>query len=109
MISIWETSTLAISNITGLEAVFLLQPLPVTNGTNSLGLPVGETDLVMGAITAAYANAADDCTVMNNINKIMEEHLAILSAKGLDLPFTYLNYANPPQDPFTSYGGKNKA
>jgi hypothetical protein len=109
LIPTWKDSATTLANITGLELVFLFQPMPVTNGTNSLGLLAYETDIVIGAVEAAYSDAADDAIVRATVNKIIDECLVILRAKGLALPFRYLNYADVSQDPFTSYGAANKA
>jgi hypothetical protein len=51
----WEDGTKDLVDIEQLQLVLLIQPHPVTNGTNSLGLTPGETDVVMSVVTAAYA------------------------------------------------------
>jgi hypothetical protein len=98
-----------LANITGIETVFLLQPLPVTNGTNILGLPVDDTTLVLGATTAGWTNAEDDEAVLSSLFATKDAQVKILTDLGLSLPFIYLNYANPPQDALGSYGAENKA
>lgn len=45
-----------ISDVKGLVLDFLMQPHPVTNGTNSLGLSPDVTDRVLVDIGAAYNN-----------------------------------------------------
>jgi hypothetical protein len=87
----------------------LVQPQPVTNGTNSLGQTAGETDNVIGLVTVAYNNAADDSKALKGLQNIVDQHVALLQKAKLYLPFKYLNYADVSQDPFSSYGKRNKA
>lgn len=111
LFQIWEDgcNSLAGAGISGLQVQYLLQPQPVTNGTNSLGQAPGETDIVIGLVTVAYDNASDDNTAMNGLQTIVNAHVAILNEAGLYIPFKYLNYADKSQDPFSSYGEANKA
>jgi hypothetical protein len=109
LIQTWENGTKTIAHVQGLQLQFLIQPQPPTNGTNSLGLTPGETDVVTSVVTAAYANAADDAVVQNGIRAIVDQHMAILRSEGLYIPFQYLNYADISQDPIGSYGPDIKA
>lgn len=104
----WEVGTQTLAHIEGLQVQFLVQPQPVTNGTNSLGLPPGKTDSVISVITAAYENACDDDFVLDHLQDMVDTHVGILRRKGLYLPFKYLNYADKSQDPIGSYGRDNK-
>lgn len=97
------------ADIEGLQLQFLIQPEPVTNGTNSLGRTPGESDAVTSILTAAYANAADDDVIQKGIEAIVDQHLKILRSEGLYIPFQYLNYADISQDPIGSYGQDIKA
>ncbi len=92
------------SDVEGLVLDFLMQPHPVTNGTNSFGLPPHVTDMVLVDIGAAYNNAADDDTVDAAVQGLFNQHVQILQDAGLFLNFTYLNYAGANQDPIGSYG-----
>ena len=94
----------SISNVQGLVLDFLMQPHPVTNGTNSLGLPPNVTDRVLVDIGAAYSNAADDESVDAALQGVFDRQVRILRDAGLFLNFTYLNYAGEHQDPIGSYG-----
>ena len=105
----WENGTKALGNIEGLQVQFLVQPQPVTNGTNSMGLTPGESDVVISVLTVAYTNAADDAVVQKGIQAIVDKHEGILRREGLYIPFKYLNYADISQDPIGSYGPENKA
>lgn len=109
LFQVWEDGTKALVDIDGLQLVLLIQPHPVTNGTNSLGLVPGETDLVLSVLTAAYANEDDDEIVQKGMQAIVDKHNDISRQKGLFIPFQYLNYADKSQDPIGSYGGTVKA
>ena len=106
----WELlGAKALAAIEGLQFVLLIQPHPVTNGTNSLGLPAGERALVLSVVTATYAHAADDDTVQRAMQAVVDAHEAVLKREGRYIPFQYLNYADRSQDPIASYGSDVKA
>lgn len=92
------------SDIAGLQLVLLIQPHPVTNGTNSLGLEPGRKDEVLAVITSAYTSKEDDEVVQKGMEAISAAHEASLKKRGLYIPFQYLNYADIYQDPIGSYG-----
>lgn len=83
---------------------FLIQPQPVSNGTNSLGLKPGDTSTVMSVITAAYTNPADDAVVRQRLAAIVDKHERLLRKQRLYIDFKYLNYADISQDVVGSYG-----
>ena len=93
--------------VEGLQLQFLIQPLPVTNGTNSMGLEPGRKDLVISELTAAYANSADDDYVSQATRELVYLHETLLASRGLYFPFKYLNYADPGQNPISTYGHQN--
>ncbi|KAL8703227.1 MAG: hypothetical protein Q9201_003585 [Fulgogasparrea decipioides] len=109
LISTWESGTKVLAHIPGIQLQYLIQPQPVTNGTNSLGLTPGQTDIVLCVITGAYANAADDAAVLKQLQSIVSQHESILRRKGLYIPYKYMNYADITQDVIGSYGHRNKA
>lgn len=108
LIQAWEDGIQTISDIKGLQLQYLIQPQPVTNGTNSLGLAPGERDVVLGLLSAAYKDPADDDVVSKHVQAIVDKQESILQQKGLLRPFKYLNYADRTQDPIGSYGEKMK-
>ncbi|RAK98439.1 FAD-binding domain-containing protein [Aspergillus ibericus CBS 121593] len=108
LIKIYQDGCALLNNIPGLLVQFMLQPQPVTNGTNSLGLTPGETDLVIGLVSIAYDNPADDDRVFSVQEAIVDAQTALLEEAGLLIPFKYLNYADVSQDPFGSYGEENR-
>lgn len=105
----WEDGTKALADIAGLQLVLLIQPHPVTNGTNSLGLEAGRKDEVVSVITAAYTYREDDEAVQTGMEDIIAKHEASLKERGLYIPYQYLNYADRSQHPIDSYGPEVKA
>ncbi|KAA8645281.1 FAD-binding oxidoreductase [Aspergillus tanneri] len=75
---IWEDGCRALADIEGLQVQYLVQPQPVTNGTNSLGQPAGETDRVIGLVTVSFDNAADEETALRGLCSIVQEQMAVL-------------------------------
>lgn len=109
MFKAWEEGIQPIADVEGLQIVLLIQPHPVTNGTNSLGLEPGQKDEIVSVITGAYTNPEDDDVVQSGMDAIATAHEAILKERGSYIPFQYLNYADVYQDPIGSYGKKVKA
>lgn len=109
LISLWETGVAPMADVAGLDIQFLLQPQPVTNGTNSLGLPAGETDIVLAALTAGWDNSDDTTLVQNSIRAIYDQHVDLLRQEGVYTTWQYLNYADISQNPIGGYGAANAA
>ena len=103
---IWKAGVAPIDDTTGLGIQFLIQPHPISNGTNSLGLDADATNIVMATVTAGYPNAADDAKVQPAISSLVGQMEKMLQGKGVYLPFKYLNYADVSQDAIGSYGKK---
>ncbi|KAJ5736907.1 Bifunctional solanapyrone synthase [Penicillium malachiteum] len=100
----WESATRDLAHIEGLQFVLLLQPHPVSDGRNSLGLPPGGEDIVMSVIIVSYSNTADDKIVRKRLKEVFNQHEDILRRGGYFIPWKYLNYADKLQDPIGSYG-----
>lgn len=109
MIQIWEDVTAPLDGIEGLQLGLLFQPQPVSNGTNSLGLAAGETDVVLAALTGSYARTSDDSTLLEALQLLQARMEDVLRREGVYIPFQYLNYAYKTQDPIGSYGKESKA
>jgi hypothetical protein len=105
----WEDGTKALADVAGLQIALLLQPHPVSDGRNSLGLPPGGEDLVMSVITVSYSESADDEVVREGLAAIIHKHEDILRREEVYIPWKYLNYADKLQDPIGSYGEEVKA
>ncbi|KAK4500048.1 hypothetical protein PRZ48_008234 [Zasmidium cellare] len=88
----------------GLQAQFLIQPQPVTNGTNAMRLAPDQRDVVMASVTAVYSNSSDRALVESTVDGVFQRQKASLSSQGKLLPFIYLNYADVSQDVFGSWG-----
>lgn len=104
----WEDGTKVLADVAGLQIALLLQPHPVTDGWNSLGLPPGGEDLVMSVITVSYSESTDDDVVRDGLRAIVDVHEEILQREGVYIPWKYLNYADKLQDPIGSYGEEVK-
>lgn len=109
MFQIWEKRITALANVKGVFIEFLLQPQPVTNGTNMFGLTPGKTDDVLIDMTAAYDNESDDALVESVINDIVKKQKAFLKSRGYLLDFIYLNYADISQNVLSTWGNKSLA
>lgn len=100
--------TEASASIEGLQIQYLIQPQPIKNGTNLLGLVPGERDVVMAVLTAAYKDSADDDAVMKQIKPIVDKQESVLQQEGSLLRFEYLNCAYKSEDSIGCYGQENK-
>lgn len=109
LFKIWEKGLSKIAKVEGIFVEFLVQPHPVTNGTNMFGLTPGKTDDVMVDMTAAYTNTADDALVKAVITDIVNQQRALLKAHGHLIDFIYLNYADISQKVLQSWGADNVA
>ena len=109
LFKIWEESLSKVANVDGIFVEFLVQPHPVTNGTNMFGLTPQKTDDVMIDMTAAYTNKADDALVQSVINDIVGRQRTVLKSHGHLMDFIYLNYADSSQKVFQSFGADNVA
>ncbi|KAB8266935.1 hypothetical protein BDV30DRAFT_247247 [Aspergillus minisclerotigenes] len=109
LFKIWEKGLSKVTNVEGIFLEFLVQPHPVTNGTNMFGLTPGKTDDVMVDMTAAYTNTADDALVKAVITDIVNQQRALLKAHGHLIDFIYLNYADISQKVLQSWGADNVA
>jgi hypothetical protein len=99
----WEVAAKELGEVEGLQFVLLIQPHPVSDGVNSLGLPPGGEDVVMSVITVAYSNKADDEIVRDRVTAMIKAQESILRREGVYIPWKYLNYADYTQDPIGSY------
>lgn len=104
---IYQDEVSKIKNVDGLQLQYLLQPMPVTNGTNVLGVPANARDLGMWVLTGLWNKASDDKKVVNTVQTIQEKSERVLQKKRLLIRFKYLNYADVSQDPISTYGREN--
>lgn len=88
---------------------FLVQPQSVTNGTNSLGAPTGNQDIVLGYVKADWDDAADTALVEDSMRRIYNQHVDILKQEDAFINWQFPNYADITQDPIKNYGETNVA
>ncbi|KAK7946227.1 uncharacterized protein PG986_010548 [Apiospora aurea] len=78
-------------------------------GGNSLGPSPDGGPLVSVLLLTYWSNKSDDAAVLGTMEKILEAIKSRAAAKGLLVPYTYMNYAFASQDPIGSYGAESKA
>jgi hypothetical protein len=106
----YKRSISLVASIAGVGYYMTLQPTPLLNGTNILGLSSSDQRLVIALITVSYTHSSDDATVMNAANTFFQGLSILTTQYGVSRKFTYLNYAlGPVQKPFHGYGETNKA
>lgn len=107
--------TLLPADAFGTQIVF--QPIPSylaqaggKKGGNVLGLDSSLTkDAVLFLLTLKTNTSADEAIIHARGGAFFANVEEAVKASGNDLPFVYLNYANPSQDPLGSYGVENVA
>ncbi|KAL8768906.1 MAG: hypothetical protein Q9209_004961 [Squamulea sp. 1 TL-2023] len=107
LFKIWENAMPKLANVQGLYVSFLVQPHPVTNGTNLFGLQAGKTDDVIVDMTSAYTNKADDARVAQVLTDIVNQQKQLLRKTNHLIDFIYLNYADISQQVLQSWGPSN--
>ncbi|KAI9752016.1 MAG: hypothetical protein M4579_005789 [Chaenotheca gracillima] len=109
LFKIWEDESKSMQGIPGISLVWLIQPQPVTNGTNAMGNEPGRKDLVTAGFINSWASKDDDEAVAKGTGAIYDKQVAYLKQQGLYVPFKYMNYADISQDVIGSYGAAAKA
>ena len=107
LFKIWENAMSKLAKVEGIFVEFLLQPHPVTNGTNLFGLQAGKTDDVMVDMTSAYTNKADDALVARVFTDLVNQQKQLLKKSNYLIDFLYLNYADISQQVLQSWGSRN--
>ena len=87
LFKIWENAMPKLANVEGMFVEFLVQPHPVTNGTNLFGLQAGKTDDVMIDMTSAYTNKADDALVAQVLTDIVHQQKQLLEKRNYLIDF----------------------
>lgn len=99
------------------ETQMVFQPIPSylaqvgeRKGGNVLGLGSSLTkNAVLFLLTLKTKTAADEAVIHARGGVFFATVEEAVKASGNSLPFVYLNYANPSQDPLGSYGAENVA
>ncbi|KAL8870279.1 MAG: hypothetical protein Q9174_003638 [Haloplaca sp. 1 TL-2023] len=107
LFKIYETAMSKLASVEGIFVEFLIQPTPVTNGTNLFGLQAGKTDDVMVDMTSAYTRKADDALVGKALGDMVNQQKQLLKQSGYLIDFIYLNYADISQPVLQSWGDSN--
>lgn len=97
------------------ETQIVFQPIPSylaqageRKGGNVLGLDSSLTkNAVLFLLTLKTRTAADEAVIHARGGVFFAKVGEAVKASGNNLPFVYLNYANPSQDPLGSYGAEN--
>lgn len=97
----------------GVKWIFALEPLPAATyeygaGKNVLGTTGAAGNGFVFFLTASWADAALNDEADVTAQKLVGEIDALAMKNGLFQKFRYVNYADPSQDPFGSYGRENK-
>ncbi|KAL8783547.1 MAG: hypothetical protein Q9213_004537 [Squamulea squamosa] len=107
LFKIWENAMPKLAKVEGMFVEFLVQPHPVTNGTNVFGLQPGKTDDVMVDMTSAYTHKEDDALVAQVLNDVVNQQKQLLKKSNYLIDFLYLNYADISQPVLQSWGSSN--
>ena len=92
----------------------LFQPLPkifadigVEKGGNVLGLDINEENALLWLSAVSVKNAEHESIVHQKTAALTEELKTYAESISVLLPWIYINYADPTQDPLSSYGENN--
>ncbi|KAL8907981.1 MAG: hypothetical protein Q9171_005643 [Xanthocarpia ochracea] len=107
LFKIYETAMTRLASVEGIFVEFLIQPHPVTNGTNLFGLQAGKTDDVMVDMTSAYTHKADDALVRQVLEELVNQQKQLLKKSDYLIDYLYLNYADISQPVLQSWGESN--
>ncbi|EXU95667.1 FAD/FMN-binding dehydrogenase [Metarhizium robertsii] len=77
-------------------------------GLEAEGPLTGKLHLGFNAKKLAWNNEKDDATISALADRWLQRSLAIIQEAGKGNPWLYINYASKSQDPFASYGEKNR-
>lgn len=114
-----ETFRASLESLKGAENLLFsitFEPLPLSLieqsescGGNSLGLKLSDGPLVVVLFYTSWDNSSDDDKVYEVNKKALESIDREAQRKSVSVPYRYLNYASPHQDPISSYGPDSKA
>ncbi|PLB46221.1 FAD-binding domain-containing protein, partial [Aspergillus steynii IBT 23096] len=104
-----------IKPLEGLICSLTLQPYPVSllkksaaRGGNSLGLDAANGPVVSVLLLTYWKNRSDDKKILDTMRVALENIEKDAESRGQSVPFRFMNYAFPFQDPVASYGAENK-
>ncbi|EMR72872.1 putative fad binding domain-containing protein [Eutypa lata UCREL1] len=102
--------------IEGLTKSFTLQAYPksllektASRGGNSLGIDPLDGPLMSILLLSFWQNKEDDDKIHSTFKGVIEAVDQDAVTRGTAVPYKYMNYAAPFQDPIETYGKENKA
>lgn len=102
--------------IEGLTKSFTLQAYPksllektASRGGNSLGIDPLDGPLMSILLLSFWQNKEDDDKIHSIFKGVIEAVDQDAVTRGTAVPYKYMNYAAPFQDPIETYGKENKA
>ncbi|KAF2677131.1 FAD-binding domain-containing protein [Lentithecium fluviatile CBS 122367] len=108
----WKPKAQAVHDTTGANVTFVFQPVPKSvaeaskeKGGNPMGIPV--EGQMWWSTTLEWTDAADDDTVRGLSIETTDKWEELGKARGLYLPYLFMNDASRDQNPLASYGEKN--
>jgi hypothetical protein len=111
----WNASISAVANVPGIVwSLSLAQIIPAITqqsdaaGGNVLGLKAPPRGLILAILSASWNNTADDSVVGDAADDLLEDLIAAAKRTSSFHAYIDLNHAAEEQDPFESYGRKNK-
>ncbi|KAJ6086071.1 FAD-binding domain-containing protein [Penicillium sp. IBT 16267x] len=105
---IYNASIGGITNVPAMNWYLTLQPSPVLNRVNSLGLDTGEERLGIALITAYYNDTSADQHVDRAARKLIVDIEAVTKEAGVYRSYKYYNYAGAGQAVIDGYGYESK-
>lgn len=119
LITAYETYVNALGllkSVEGLTTSLTLQAYPkslldktASAGGNSLGINPVDGPLMSILILSFWQNKEDDDKIQSTFKGVIEAVDQDATTRGTAVPYKYMNYAAPFQDPINSYGEKSKA
>ncbi|KAI1170499.1 hypothetical protein F4777DRAFT_110779 [Nemania sp. FL0916] len=105
-----------LKSVEGLTTSFTLQAYPkslldktASAGGNSLGIDPLDGPLMSILILSFWQNKEDDGKIHSTFKGVIEAVDQDATTRGTAVPYKYMNYAAPFQDPIGSYGEKTRA
>lgn len=110
--NVWKTKAAAVRQTTGANQTFVIQPIPaalaqagISKGGNPMGIPTENHQWWTTLID--WENAADDAVVRSVSIETTAAWESLSKARGLHIPYVFMNDASRDQNPLASYGQEN--
>ena len=107
----YVSTIVAKSNGSEITPALILQPIGTkalsamqVNGGNALGLTPSDGPLMIVQLSVTWADGGLNAVVEKETKALLEKIKSLAKKKGADNGYVYMNYAEPSQDVFGSYG-----